>query len=147
MVDGRGSEKIGLDDLPIAEDRDAAWRMIRAHGRVVDLGGEFALTDANTVETAFVPRVTAEKTVLDGRTLPAGTRVFGYLAAANRDESRHPDPYAVNFHRGDNPHASFGIGVHGCLGSHLARMEMRLVYEEWHKRIPDYGVAPAQCRG
>jgi cytochrome P450 len=89
----------------------------------------------------FVPRVTAEETVLDGRTLPAGTRVFGYLAAANRDENRHPDPYTVNFHRGDNPHASFGIGVHRCLGSHLARMEMRLVYEEWHKRIPDYGVA------
>jgi len=90
----------------------------------------------------FVPRVTTEETVLDGRTLPAGTRVFGYLAAANRDENRHPDPYAVNFHRGDNPHASFGLGVHRCLGSHLARMEMRLVYEEWHKRIPDYGVAP-----
>jgi cytochrome P450 len=90
----------------------------------------------------FVPRVTANETALDGRTLPAGTRVFGYLAAANRDEVRHPDPYAVNFHRGDNPHASFGIGVHRCLGSHLARMEMRLVYEEWHKRIPDYSVAP-----
>jgi cytochrome P450 len=89
----------------------------------------------------FVPRVTAEETVLDGRTLPAGTRVSGYLAAANRDEVRHPDPYAVNFHRGDNPHASFGIGVHRCLGSHLARMEMRLVYEEWHKRIPEYDVA------
>lgn len=90
----------------------------------------------------FVPRVTAEETVLDGLTLPAGTRVSGYLAAANRDENRHPDPYAVNFHRGDNPHASFGIGVHRCLGSHLARMEMRLVYEEWHKRIPEYGIAP-----
>ena len=90
----------------------------------------------------FVPRVTAEETVLDGRTLPADTRVFGYLAAANRDENRHPDPYAVNFHRGDNPHASFGIGVHRCLGSHLARMEMRLVYEEWHKLIPDYDIAP-----
>jgi hypothetical protein len=90
----------------------------------------------------FVPRVTTEETVLDGRKLPADTRVFGYLAAANRDEARHPDPYAVNFHRGDNPHASFGIGVHRCLGSHLARMEMRLVYEEWHKLIPDYDIAP-----
>ena len=95
----------------------------------------------------FVPRVTAEETVLDGRMLPAGTRVSGYLAAANRDENRHPDPYAVNFRRRDNPHASFGIGVQRCLGSHLARMEMRLVYEEWHKRIPDYDVAPGACRG
>jgi cytochrome P450 len=86
--------------------------------------------------------VTTEETVLDGRTLPAGTRVFGYLAAANRDENRHPDPYAVNFNRGDNAHASFGLGVHRCLGSHLARMEMRLVYEEWQQRVPDYRVAP-----
>jgi hypothetical protein len=90
----------------------------------------------------FVPRVTTAETVLDGRTLPADTRVSGYLAAANRDEARHPDPCAVNFHRGDNPHVSFGIGVHRCLGSHLARMEMRLVYEEWHKLIPDYDIAP-----
>lgn len=91
---------------------------------------------------AFVPRVTTQQTDLDGRTLPAGTKVTACLAAANRDESRHPDPYAVNFHRGENPHASFGVGVHRCLGSHLARMEMRLVYEEWHRRIPDYGLAP-----
>jgi cytochrome P450 len=90
----------------------------------------------------FVPRVTANETVLDGQTLPAGTRVFGYLAAANRDEVRHPDPYAVNFHRGDNPHASFGIGVHRCLGSHLARRELRVTLREWHRRIPDYWLKP-----
>jgi hypothetical protein len=47
----------------------------------------------------------------------AGTRVFGYLAAANRDENRHPDPYAVNFHQEDNAHVSFGPGGHRCLGS------------------------------
>ncbi|EIV96202.1 cytochrome P450 [Frankia sp. QA3] len=90
----------------------------------------------------FVPRVTTEETVLDGRTLPAGTRVTTNLAAANRDETRHPDPYTVNFHRGESPHLSFGAGVHRCLGSHLARLEMRLVFEEWHRLIPDYDLAP-----
>src|ERR1700734_3347996 len=66
MVDGPGSEKISLADLPIAEDRDAAWRMIRAHGRVVDLGGEFALTDVDTVETAFrQPAVFSSKKAFD----------------------------------------------------------------------------------
>jgi cytochrome P450 len=50
----------------------------------------------------------------------------------------------VNFHRPDNAHASFGLGAHRCLGSHLARLEMRLVYEEWHKRFPDYRIAPGQ---
>src|ERR1700728_5052042 len=65
-VDGRGSEQITLSDLPIAQDRDAAWRMIRAHGGVVDLGGEFALTDVDAVETAFrQPTVFSSKKAFD----------------------------------------------------------------------------------
>ena len=92
----------------------------------------------------FVPRITTQDTVLDGLPVPAGTRVTSYLAAANRDQTGYPDPYAVNFHRPDNAHASFGLGAHRCLGSHLARLEMRLVYEEWHKRFPDYRIAPGQ---
>jgi cytochrome P450 len=90
----------------------------------------------------FVPRITTAPTDLGGRTLPAGTRVTAYIAACNRDEARYPDPYGIDFHRGDNPHASFGVGVHRCLGSHLARLEMRLVYEEWHRLIPHYDLAP-----
>ena len=66
MVNEQDSEKISLDDLPIAEDRDAAWRMIRAHGRVVDVGGQFALTDIETVETAFrQPMVFSSKKAFD----------------------------------------------------------------------------------
>lgn len=91
----------------------------------------------------FLPRIPTEPTTLhDGREVPAGTRVTCYLPAANRDEQRYPDPYAVNFHRPENPHASFGLGVHRCLGSHLARLEMRLVYEEWHRLVPSYEIAP-----
>jgi hypothetical protein len=89
----------------------------------------------------FVPRVTTRETVLDGQALPKGTRVTSLLAVANRDEDGCPEPYEVNFQRGDNPHVSFGVGVHRCLGSHLARLEMRIVYEEWHRRIPDYRIA------
>jgi cytochrome P450 len=90
----------------------------------------------------FVPRVVTQDTELGGKLVPVGTRITSHLAAANRDETRHPDPYTVNFHRPDNTHTSFGMGVHRCLGSHLARLEMRLVYEEWHKRFPDYHVGP-----
>ncbi|MDT7618378.1 MAG: hypothetical protein QOF00_5825 [Pseudonocardiales bacterium] len=90
----------------------------------------------------FIPRVTTEETTVDGRVLPAGSRISSYLAVANRDEARCPNPFEVDFHRGENPHTSFGVGVHRCLGSHLARLEMRLIYEEWHKRIPDYRITP-----
>ena len=43
---------------------------------------------------------------------------------------------------GDRGHLSFGGGIHRCLGSHLARRELRLVVEEFHKTIPDYELAP-----
>ena len=40
-----------------------------------------------------------------------------------------------------NKHIAFGVGAHRCLGSHLARMELRVVLEEWHARVPDYAIA------
>lgn len=90
----------------------------------------------------FTPRVTLAETTVDGHVLPAGSMVMAYLAVANRDEARCPHPYEVDFHRGENPHTSFGVGVHRCLGSHLARLEMRVVYEEWHRLVPEYHITP-----
>ena len=48
----------------------------------------------------------------------------------------------IDFHREVNKHIAFGAGAHRCLGSHLARMELRVVLEEWHARVPHYAVAP-----
>jgi cytochrome P450 len=63
------------------------------------------------------------------------------LAATNMDPEVFPDPLNVDFHRDANRHVSFGAGVHRCLGSHLARMELRVVLREWHRRIPEYRLA------
>jgi cytochrome P450 len=90
----------------------------------------------------FIPRVTTEATEFGEHTLPAGSRVTGYLAVANRDATIFPHPDVVDFHRPDNRHVSFGMGVHRCLGSHLARLEMQVLYEEWHQRIPEYHITP-----
>ena len=90
----------------------------------------------------FVPRVTACPADLLGQEYPEDTRMNNFLAVANRDPSLRPHPEEIDFHRSENPHASFGLGAHRCLGSHLARLEMRLVYEEWHKRIPNYHITP-----
>lgn len=91
---------------------------------------------------SIVPRMTTRDVTLDGKRIPAGTRITIHLALANREENRHTTPHVVDFHRSENPHASFGLGIHRCLGAHLARQELRLLYEEWHKRIPNYHVTP-----
>lgn len=76
----------------------------------------------------FTPRVTSRATTLEGTDLPEGARVVMVFAAANRDTAER--------------HWGFGGGVHRCLGSHLARAELKLVLEEWFARIPDFGYTP-----
>jgi cytochrome P450 len=64
------------------------------------------------------------------------------LGSANTDEGDVDDADTVRFDRVVNRHIAFGGGVHRCLGSHLARMELRVALREWHRRIPEYAVEP-----
>ncbi|WP_433181483.1 cytochrome P450 [Actinoallomurus sp. CA-150999] len=93
-----------------------------------------------------LPRVAVEDVQLDGHRVTAGSAVHVAVAVADRDPSKHSEPDTIDFHR-RQPHLAFGIGPHFCLGAHLARLEMKVVLEEWHRRIPGYqladGVRPA----
>jgi cytochrome P450 len=88
---------------------------------------------------------TARKATQDmdfhGCPIKAGDMASFSLAFAGRDGSAYPDARKVDLDRGVTRHLSFGGGPHRCLGSHLARQEMAVVLEEWHKRIPDYELA------
>jgi cytochrome P450 len=88
---------------------------------------------------------TARKATQDmdfhGCPVKAGDMASFPLALAGRDEGVYPDARRVDLDRGVTRHLSFGGGPHRCLGSHLARQEMVVVLEEWHKRIPDYELA------
>ena len=64
------------------------------------------------------------------------------IGAANVDEAEFARRRAVRWDREVNRHLAFGGGVHRCLGSHLARLELRVALREWHRRIPDYGISP-----
>jgi cytochrome P450 len=89
-----------------------------------------------------VSRVARVDTELGGCPIRAGTRVGVNLGAANNDEAAVEDPDSVLFARNPNRHLAFGGGVHRCLGSHLARLELRVALREWHRRIPCYRLAP-----
>jgi cytochrome P450 len=87
-------------------------------------------------------RMTMEDIEISGRAYPAGSRFCLSWPGANLDPEVFDDPLSVDLARSPNPHLDFASGRHRCLGSHLARMELRVALEEWHRRIPDYEVEP-----
>lgn len=93
------------------------------------------------VPVPFPPRVTTEAVELGGTKIPAGADVTMALGAANRDPSQYERADDVGRDQAKR-HYSFGVGPHRCLGSHLARLELRIILEEWHRLIPDYSLAP-----
>jgi cytochrome P450 len=87
-------------------------------------------------------RIATRETDLGGCPIAAGEHVSVLIAAANLDNEECPDAQDVRFDRAVNRHLSFGGGLHRCLGSHLARLELHVALREWHARIPDYRIKP-----
>jgi len=83
-------------------------------------------------------RYVAEDYQYDGCKMSEGDRVLMNFPAANRDPEKFTDPDKVILDREVNPHIAFGVGIHRCAGSNLARMEMRVSIQEWLARIPDF---------
>ena len=82
-------------------------------------------------------------------TITAGHAVFLSYASANRDEEVFDDPYTFDIGRDPNPHIGFGgRGPHICLGANLARVEIKAMFDELTRRIPDIAAvgAPARLR-
>jgi cytochrome P450 len=82
----------------------------------------------------------ADMTLPSGAEIKAGEFLQTIWASANVDPAAFDDPLTVDFDRPANRHIGFASGFHRCLGSHLARMEMVVALEEWHRRIPDYRI-------
>lgn len=78
----------------------------------------------------YFRRTASEDTVLGGVDIAAGDKVAMYYTAANRDPAVFADPHRFDITRSPNPHLSFGIAEHFCLGVHLARLEGRIFFEE-----------------
>ncbi len=78
----------------------------------------------------YFRRTATADTELSGVEIAAGDKVAMFYTSANRDEDVFEDPQRFDIHRNPNPHLSFGIGEHFCLGVHLARLEGRVFFEE-----------------
>jgi cytochrome P450 len=89
-----------------------------------------------------VARVAMQDAEVGGCPISKGERISPLLGAANTDPAEFPDPDVVDFRRNPNRHRAFGGGPHRCLGSHLARLELRVALREFHRRIPDYEIRP-----
>lgn len=86
-------------------------------------------------------RITTTQTQLHGRCPMANERVILPLASANRDPKVFDQPDELQLDRKRNRHITFGSGTHRCLGSHLARLELRVGLQEWLAAMPNYELA------
>ena len=83
-------------------------------------------------------RTTSKPVEVDGVRVGAGERVLLLWASANRDPSEFTEPDVFEIGREPNRHLAFGIGIHRCLGAHLARLELRVATEQILRRVPAY---------
>lgn len=87
-------------------------------------------------------RVARRDLDIGGVPVKAGQFVNLNIMSANSDPRVISEPDVLNVGRRGNSHHAFGGGIHRCLGSHLARIELVVTIAEWHRRIPDYSIAP-----
>ena len=86
-------------------------------------------------------RITVDDIEVGGCPMKAGDKVLMNFPGANRDPEAFDRADEVLLDRSNNRHVAFGVGIHRCAGSNLARMELRVAIEEWLRRIPSFGLA------
>jgi cholest-4-en-3-one 26-monooxygenase len=80
---------------------------------------------------------------LHDQRIRAGDQLLLLYASANRDPRAFDDPDILDVTRAHNRHVAFGFGTHFCLGAHLARLEIRIMFEELLRRMPDWDLIDA----
>jgi cytochrome P450 len=128
---------VGFSLAKLAGDADLRHRISNDYSLIPAFIEDMLRVDG---PVPFAPRVTTEEVEVAGRVVPKDSTVMLSYGSADRDPRRYQD--ADNVHLDSKAvHFAFGRGPHRCLGSHLARLELRLILEEWHTRIPVYALA------
>jgi cytochrome P450 len=156
-IDGKPlsrKHKIGSAFLILIAGADTTWSAIGAslwHLASNDADRRRLVADPGLLDTAAeeflrvyapvsVGRLARQNSELHGRRIPAGDRVLLAFAAANRDPAVFEDPDEIRIDRRRNRHLTFGSGGHRCLGSNLARLELRVTLEEWLRVMPEFAL-------
>ena len=143
----------GLDTTRAAATAGAMLPLLEAPDQLALLQGDPTLI-GNAVEE-FVrwatPVVSEARTVtadveLDGQRFAAGERVVIWTASCNRDEAHFDDPFRFDVRRSPNRHLGFAFGEHFCLGAHLARLTLRVEFEELLGRFRTFELAGEPVR-
>jgi beta-dihydromenaquinone-9 omega-hydroxylase len=123
---------IGSVLLSLARDPEAYARL-RAEPELIPSAVEEGVRWGSPIQGLY--RSAAEDYVVGATTIPAGARVLLLFGAANRDPRVFADPDRFAIDREPNEHLGFGMGIHFCLGAHLARVETRIVLESFVQRV------------
>jgi cytochrome P450 len=109
------------------------WAQLRARPELLPTAVDEILRWVSPI--SHFTRVATEDVELRGRTIRAGDQLALYYASANRDEEVFDAPFAFRADRAPNPHVAFGFGEHFCVGAHLARVEIELVFGHLLRRV------------
>jgi cytochrome P450 len=96
-----------------------------------------------TSPVIYMRRTAKHDVVLGGQQVKAGDKVVMYFGSANRDPEKFADPDKLDLSRSPNEHIAFGTGPHGCLGQHIARIEIDAILREVLTRMEDLKIAAA----
>jgi cytochrome P450 len=107
---------------------------LRAVPRFSRVAFDEAVRWESPVQT-FFRTATADVAVTDDVVVPAGCKILMFLAAANRDPRRWADPDAFDLSRDPSGHVGFGMGIHQCVGQHVARLEAEAVLTALARRV------------
>ncbi|MFF3226940.1 cytochrome P450 [Nocardia suismassiliense] len=158
-IDGRaltGQELIGALVLIITAGIDTTWSAIGSslwHLASHPEDRKRLVAEPELIPTAVeeflrvfspvqIARVVTRDIHFHGVDLAEGDSILMGMPSANRDAEEFPAADAVALDRAVNRHVAFGVGIHRCIGSSVARMEMRIAMEEWLRAIPEFSLAP-----
>ncbi|TQM45037.1 cytochrome P450 [Pseudonocardia cypriaca] len=110
------------------------WARLRAEPRLARVAFDEAVRWESPVQT-FFRTATTEVALPGGVVVPAGCKILMFLAAANRDPRRWADPDAFDLSRDPSGHVGFGMGIHQCVGQHVARLEAEALLTALARRV------------